>query len=86
VELFERLGPLSFAHIGTQGAIGTLVAQLPGDRAVTLGETLRFGIAPRHVHIFDGQGKALPRMVAEGSATGSAFDAAAQHPGDIVAL
>jgi ABC-type sugar transport system ATPase subunit len=56
VELFERLGPLSFAHLDT-----SLVAQLPGDRAVTLGEVLRFGTAPYRVQVFDAAGDALPR-------------------------
>jgi multiple sugar transport system ATP-binding protein len=62
VELFERLGPLSFAHLGARGAIGTVVAQLPGDRRVTLGETLAFRIDPARVHVFDGDGRALPRL------------------------
>ncbi len=62
VELFERLGPLSFAHLGARGATGTVVAQLPGERRVTLGETLAFGIAPERVHLFDGDGRALPRL------------------------
>ncbi|MBB4860719.1 ABC-type sugar transport system ATPase subunit [Novosphingobium chloroacetimidivorans] len=62
VELFERLGPLSFAHLGARGGIGTVVAQLPGDRLVTLGETLRFSMPPRHVHVFDERGQALPRL------------------------
>ncbi len=64
VELFERLGPLSFAHLGARGAIGTVVAQLPGDRRVTLGETLAFGIAPDRVHLFGSDGRALPRLPA----------------------
>ncbi|MFN3433570.1 MAG: ABC transporter ATP-binding protein [Sphingomonas sp.] len=63
VELFERLGPLSFAHLGARGALGTVVAQLPGDRRVTLGETLAFGIAPAHVHLFASDGRALPRAL-----------------------
>ncbi|VXD01786.1 ABC transporter ATP-binding protein [Sphingomonas sp. 8AM] len=64
VELFERLGPLSFAHLGAPGLETTIVAQLPGDRRVTLGETLRFGIAPARVHVFAGDGHALPRIAA----------------------
>jgi ABC-type sugar transport system ATPase subunit len=63
VELFERLGPLSFAHLGTRGDIGTVVAQLPGDRAVTLGERLRFGVAAENAHLFDEQGRAYPLML-----------------------
>ncbi|RZL57637.1 MAG: ABC transporter ATP-binding protein [Sphingomonas sp.] len=63
VELFERLGPLSFAHLGAQGAIGTIVAQLPGDRAVTLGETLRFDVAAADTHLFAADGRAYPLIL-----------------------
>ncbi|GAA0662813.1 ABC-type sugar transport system ATPase subunit [Sphingomonas insulae] len=63
VELFERLGPLSFAHLGAQGAIGTIVAQLPGERAVTLGETLRFAVAAADTHLFGADGRAYPLML-----------------------
>ena len=67
VELFERLGPLSFAHLGAQHGIraggGTIVAQLPGDRAVTLGETLRFAVAPGDTHLFGPDGRAYPLML-----------------------
>ncbi len=62
VELFERLGPLSFVHLGARGDIGTVVAQLPGDQVVSLGETLRFGVPPQQVHVFDAQGCALLRI------------------------
>lgn len=60
VELFERLGPLSFAHLGARGGLDTIVAQLPGDRRVTLGELLRFGVAPHDAHLFGVDGRALP--------------------------
>ena len=59
VELFERVGPLSFAHLGARGADDTVVAQLPGDRRVILGETLQFGVPPGQVHLFGGDGQAL---------------------------
>ena len=62
VELFERLGPLSFAHLGARGEIGTVVAQLPGDRDVTLGETLSVGAEPGDLHLFDEQGRTYPPM------------------------
>ncbi|KHL25885.1 hypothetical protein PK98_04675 [Croceibacterium mercuriale] len=62
VELFERLGPLSFAHLGAPGAMHTIVAQLPGDQRVTLGEVLHFDIAPGLVHAFGADGRALPRI------------------------
>lgn len=61
VELFERLGPLSFAHLGGGGDAAQLVAQLPHDRHVMLGETLRFAIAPSDALLFDADGSAYPR-------------------------
>lgn len=60
VELFERLGPLSFAHLGARGDVDTIVAQLPGDRSVTLGEVLHFSIAPHDAHVFAADGRAYP--------------------------
>ncbi|WP_294217186.1 ABC transporter ATP-binding protein [uncultured Sphingomonas sp.] len=62
VDLFERLGPLSFVHLGARGSSGTVVAQLPGDRRVVLGETLRFGAEPTRVHLFGDDGAALARV------------------------
>ena len=62
VELFERLGPLSFAHLASPVATGTtLVAQLPSDRQVVLGERICFAIAPGDVHLFAADGAAYPR-------------------------
>lgn len=60
IELFERLGPLSFAHLGGQGE--PIVAQLPGDSAIRLGEQLRIGAAARDVHLFAPDGRAYPRV------------------------
>ena len=62
VELFERLGPLSFAHLGSPGMGSTIVAQLPGDRHIALGQTLAFrGIAER-LHVFGEDGRVLPPL------------------------
>ncbi len=60
VELFERLGPLSFAHLGRRGATDTIVAQLPPERRVTLGETLCFAADPAETHLFASDGRAYP--------------------------
>ena len=60
VELFERLGPLSFAHLG--GQPGSVVAQLPGERTVTLGETVRFSAPPDRALLFAPDGTAYPRL------------------------
>ena len=59
VELFERLGPLSFAHLGNDASPATIVAQLPGDRRVTLGERLSFAVRPADIHLFDTAGQAI---------------------------
>jgi len=60
VELFERLGPLSFVHLGAPGRTSALVAQLPGDGAVTLGERMRFAVDPKDARLFDAAGLACP--------------------------
>ena len=60
VELFERLGPLSFAHVTDGGAV--IVAQLPGDRHIGLGEVLRFAVAPAEAFLFAADGRAYPRL------------------------
>ncbi len=62
LELFERLGPLSFAHLSEGGTSATVVAQLPGDRHVTLGEWVRFSVAPEDAHLFAADGSAYPRL------------------------
>ena len=62
VELFERLGPLSFAHLGKAGALGSVVAQLPSDRHVTLDEVICFSVAPEDAQLFAADGAAYPRV------------------------
>ncbi len=62
VELFERLGPLSFAHLGEAGALGAVVAQLPSDRQVTLDESIAFCVAPGDAQLFAPGGDAYPRV------------------------
>ena len=63
VELFERLGPLSFAHLGEAGVAGSIVAQLPSDRHVTLGEAIGFYVAPTDAHLFAEDGTAYARII-----------------------
>ncbi|WP_375391994.1 ABC transporter ATP-binding protein [uncultured Sphingomonas sp.] len=61
VELFERLGPQSFAHLGRPDG-SPLVAQLPADRHVTLGQVIRFSATPEQAHLFGPNGAAYPRL------------------------
>ena len=57
VELFDRLGPLSFAYLGT--GHDPIVAQLPGDQPVVLGERLTMSAAnPADYRLFDAAGRA----------------------------
>lgn len=60
VALFERLGPLSFAHLNERDAEDALVAQLPSDRHVRLGEGLAFSVAAADALLFDERGDAYP--------------------------
>lgn len=62
VELFERLGPLSFAHLNEREAAGAIVAQLPSDRHVSLGEVICFSVDPGHAQLFAVGGAAYPRI------------------------
>ena len=62
VELFERLGPLSFAHLGEAGAQGSIVAQLPQDWPVTLGQAVCFSVAAADAQLFAADGTAFPRV------------------------
>lgn len=61
VALFERLGPLAFAHLGERGD-GAIVAQLPSDRHVTLGEAICFSADPAQAQLFAADGRAYPRV------------------------
>ena len=62
VELFERLGPLSFAHLDRKDGSGPIVAQLPSDCRVRLGEEIRFSVAPADAQLFAPDGVAYPRI------------------------
>ena len=62
VELFERLGPLSFAHLGAADVDGSVVAQLPSERHVTLGEVICFSVDPARAHLFAADGRAFGRV------------------------
>jgi ABC-type sugar transport system ATPase subunit len=62
VELFERLGPLSFAHLSGADRMGGVVAQLPSDRHVAFGESIAFAIEPEDAQLFTPDGAAYPRL------------------------
>ncbi len=51
-ELLERLGADTIVH-GRLGDGTALTARTSGALALRLGETIRFAIAPEHIHLFD---------------------------------
>jgi sn-glycerol 3-phosphate transport system ATP-binding protein len=51
-ELLERLGADTIVH-GRLGDGTALTARAPGSLALRLGETVRLGIMPEHIHLFD---------------------------------
>ena len=59
IELFERLGPLSFVHLGTDLDAERIVAQLPGDAGAYLGEKIAFAAIPSRLLLFDTDGGSI---------------------------
>jgi ABC-type sugar transport system ATPase subunit len=55
VELVERLGETSYAHVRA-AAERPLIAEIRGRDAPVAGETIAFGAADRDVHLFDAEG------------------------------
>jgi sn-glycerol 3-phosphate transport system ATP-binding protein len=53
VELLERLGADTILHGRLHGAETPLAVRTAGSIAVQLGDTVRFGIRPEHLHLFD---------------------------------
>jgi ABC-type sugar transport system ATPase subunit len=57
VELVERLGAESYVHFRWGGY--AMVAQVPSDMAIRMGETFSVDIEPSKIHCFDADGVAL---------------------------
>jgi sn-glycerol 3-phosphate transport system ATP-binding protein len=53
-ELLERLGADTIVHGRLEGGTA-LTARAPGALALRLGETIRLGIMPEHIHLFDAE-------------------------------
>jgi len=61
VRFVERLGAANFAYLSAEGAEDEVIAQLPGDQDVRVGETVALGVAAGGAHVFDEAGEALAR-------------------------
>ncbi len=59
----EHLGESSFLHTQVQGVKNHVVVRQEGDTAATMGDRLTLGLAARHCHLFDAQGRAFKRQV-----------------------
>ncbi|HRX72294.1 MAG TPA: sn-glycerol-3-phosphate ABC transporter ATP-binding protein UgpC [Candidatus Competibacteraceae bacterium] len=59
----EHLGESSFLHTQVQGVENHVVVRQEGDTAATMGDRLTLGLAARHCHLFDAQGRAFKRQV-----------------------
>lgn len=57
VEVVERLGDRT--HVHTQIGDQVVIAEVPGDSAVAVGDLLRLGVDPGRLHLFDGDGRAF---------------------------
>ena len=60
VVFVELLGATAFAHLATPAADEAIVWQLAPDTEVRRGDRVRLTTDPRHVHLFDAEGRALP--------------------------
>jgi len=56
----ETLGHVTYAYL-THGDLA-LTVQLPGEVRPGVGETLTLRVPPRNAHLFDGEGRAFPRL------------------------
>ena len=59
----EHLGESSFLHTQVQGVENHVVVRQEGDTAARMGDRLTLGLAARHCHLFDAQGRAFKRQV-----------------------
>jgi alpha-glucoside transport system ATP-binding protein len=60
VEIVERLGEVTLVHLSV-GALGTVIAKLPGDMAPLRGDHLGLAARREKLHVFGVDQRALPR-------------------------
>jgi ABC-type sugar transport system ATPase subunit len=59
----ERLGDSTDIHVAWADGTSALVARASGLHAATLGQRLAVGLPADQLHLFDADGRALPRNV-----------------------
>jgi len=58
LSLVERLGGETILHLRA-GAAGPVLARLPGDSALRIGDRVSLSVRPDRCHLFDAQGRAI---------------------------
>ena len=61
VTLAEQLGNETILHVATE-RMGPLIAAIPGQVRVETGDKVSLAPDRRHLHVFDGEGGALPAL------------------------
>jgi ABC-type sugar transport system ATPase subunit len=59
IVLIERLGGSSLLHARVEGLEPLLTVELPGTYEGATGTEVKLRIDPAHIHVFDGEGRAL---------------------------
>ncbi len=62
VQWVERLGDMTYAYLGHEGADAPLVARLDGRHAAQVGDAVQLHWPATSCHAFDGTGRALRRL------------------------
>jgi multiple sugar transport system ATP-binding protein len=62
VQFVERLGSVTVAYGGLARTEAVITLQVPGDLAISGGETIRPGVEPDACYLFDAEGHAFPRL------------------------
>jgi len=62
VQWVERLGDMTYAYLGREGAETPLVIRLDGRSTAGVGDGVHLHWPPTSCHVFDGTGTALRRL------------------------
>jgi ABC-type sugar transport system ATPase subunit len=59
IALIEQLGEVQLIYLDVDKAAGPIIAKLPGTEILSVGETIRLGIDPQRIRLFDSQEQAI---------------------------
>ena len=61
VHAAEHLGDVTYLYIDVPGAQAPVIVRASPDNPLAAGDTARLGLPPQRCHVFDAEGRALPR-------------------------